>query len=888
MNTSHIKLLTVFIAMACLGCNRAPEPAPPPPVKTVNLIDLEIRPNGQRFHDGGPYNGLAISWHTKDQMHKEYPFQNGVYHGVLREWHPNGKLKLETAFEKGKPEGATIVYHDNGKPKRETPFRAGLREGEGKEWNRQGELMIVETWRRGQRESVRETDALLAAVARLEQERRELDKKVWAEEEKAQEYERTFVEFWDELRAAKDKFAVFKVHAPGQLVLGRPGKATPIAWGIEAVSLGNDGVEVAAADWPVWVETFKAAGFDVVETEWHQQSFESKGGPRSVFSFVIHARHLAEKLRFIVRGKLNVTWTDRKDAQGRFLPGRIEAREVRVLRRQGEPAFVPLATLDPLDDQARVPLVQPLIVSDINQDGLPEILAVNSNLLYWNDGGGKFRSDLLCAQPVGQPSSAVAADFTGDGRPDLLVASHARTPMLFVADVQGRFLGAPRPLAPGLLPLQNSIACATGDVDGDGDLDVWITQYKIPYVDGNFPKPYYNANDGWPSLLLLNDGRGHFTDGTEAAGLAPKRHRRTWASSFVDLDDDHDLDLIVINDFAGLDYYLNDGRGRFTDVTHTMKAERGSFGMSHALADFNGDGRLDIYMTGMGSTTARRLERMGAGRAEFPEHQAHRMKLGYGNRMYLGGPGGALAEAPFNDSIARTGWSWGCTVLDADNDGRRDLFVTNGNMSGETCKDYCTTFWRHDIYDSKLSDPLVLDSLYEKTAGVVSSGQMSWNGFEHNVLFLNGGKGSFENVAFLMGLSHEYDSRGTISEDLDGDGRADLLVIQQIPTKGTGARQVLHLYRNQWPGANHWLGVRLRGRPGVSPIGAKITLRYSGKTDRLPVVTGDSLCAQHSNTKIFGLGQATAVDFLEVRWPNGKTTRLDKPAIDRYHILTPQ
>jgi hypothetical protein len=74
----------------------------------------------------------------------------------------------------------------------------------------------------------------------------------------------------------------------------------------------------------------------------------------------------------------------------------------------------------------------------------------------------------------------------------------------------------------------------------------------------------------------------------------------------------------------------------------------------------------------------------------------------------------------------------------------------------------------------------------------------------------------------------------------------------------------------------------------VSPIGAKITLRYSGKTDRLPVVTGDSLCAQHSNTKIFGLGQATAVDFLEVRWPNGKTTRLDKPAIDRYYILTPQ
>ncbi|MDP7010846.1 MAG: FG-GAP-like repeat-containing protein [Verrucomicrobiota bacterium] len=886
MKTIARKIIPIAFAVTLLvSCGRTPEPVSLP-AKTVYLEQLEKRDNGQRIFDSQPFTGRAVSWHSKDQLSREHHFQNGVFHGTVREWYANGQPKMDSTFERGRPEGRAVVYHENGKPERETPYRSGLRDGEEKSWNIQGELMLVETWRSGERLSVRETDALRSAVAVIEEERQELDSKIWSEEVKAQEYEETFVALWDGLRAAKDKGEIFKAQKLEQLVLGRPGDPVPLAWGIEAVQLEDGGVKVSAEDWPAWVDAWTKAGYEVVETEWHQQSFESKGTPRSVFSFVIHARQASAGERFIVRGKLHVTWTDRKDAHGRFQPGHIEVRGVRVLQRQGAPAFELLATMDPLQDKARVPLVEPLIVADLNRDGFAEILLVGANQMYWNDGNGKFRRDLLCRELAMVPKSAVVADFTGDGKPDLLLTSRSRLPVLYEADIQGRFFGSPRKLSLEVLPLENTSACATGDVDGDGDLDVWITQYKTPYELGDFPEPYFNANDGWPSYLLLNDGRGHFTDATEAAGLAAKRHRRTWASSMVDLDDDNDLDLVVINDFAGLDYYLNDGRGRFTDVTQTLGGERGSFGMSHAMADFDGDGRLDLYMTGMGSTTARRLERMGAGRAEFPEHQANRMKLGYGNRMYLGDNRGGLTEAAFNDAISRTGWSWGCTALDADNDGRRDLFVTNGNVSGKSCKDYCTTFWRHDIYDANSRDTLVQDSLFIKTTGTVGQ-VISWNGFEHNVLFLNGGNGSFENVAFLMDVSHEYDSRAALSEDLDGDGRSDLLVIQQVQTNDPGAPQKLHLYRNKWPGGNHWLGVRLQGSSGVSPIGSKITIHYDGKTDLLPVVTGDSLNAQHSNNKLFGLGQAKAVEVLEIRWPNGKVTRLKNPAIDRYHLLTP-
>ena len=881
-----MKFLSVTVALVLsIGCGRAPKPAAPEPVKTVGFEQLEKRTDGRQFLSGQPFTGCAVSWLTKDQMKKEYYFQNGVFHGSVREWHDNGRLKLESTFELGRPTGRSVTYHENGQPKREVPYKDGLPDGESKEWSEQGELMMVHTLRAGERVAHRETDAFKSAISDIEQERKNLDDKIWSEEVKAQRYDETFIALWDNLRAAKDKVGVFKGQALDRLVIGRPGKPKPVAWGIESVQLEEGGLEVSAGDWPGWVDAWAKAGYQVVETEWHQQTFESKDAPSSLYSFVIHARQESTAMRFIVRGKLHVSWTDRTDAKGRFLPGRVEARNVRVLQRKGKPLFEPIATMDPQLDGARVPLVEPLIVSDINQDGRSEILIVGANQMYWNEGEGRFRRDVLCREPVIVPSSGVVADFTGDGRPDLLVTPTGKEPVLYEADVQGRFFSKPRTIRVEAHPLDNSVASTAGDIDGDGDLDVWITQYKTPYRKGNFPTPYYDANDGWPSYLLINDGRGNFTEGTKAAGLASKRHRRTWASSLVDLDNDNDLDLLVINDFAGLDYYLNDGRGRFTDVTKTLKGDRGSFGMSHALADFDGDGHLDLYMTGMGSTTARRLEHMGAGRTEFPEHQANRMKLGYGNRMYLGNSRGGLAEAPFNDSISRTGWSWGCTAFDADNDGRRDLFVTNGNVSGESCKDYCTTFWRHDIYGGNSRGNLVLDSLYDKTAGTV--GQISWNGFEHNVLFLNGGKGVFENIAFLMGMAHEYDSRAAVSEDLDGDGRSDLLVIQQNLGVGPGATQKLHLYRNNWLGSNHWIGVRLRGGPGVSPIGSKIAVRYEGGTDLLPVVTGDSLNAQHSNTKLFGLGQASAVESVEVRWPNGKVTRLNNPAIDRYHLLQP-
>jgi len=148
------------------------------------------------------------------------------------------------------------------------------------------------------------------------------------------------------------------------------------------------------------------------------------------------------------------------------------------------------------------------------------------------------------------------------------------------------------------------------------------------------PSPYYDANDGYPAVLLRNDGKGKFTDITDSAGLGVKSKRRSYSSSFVDFDEDQDMDLIVVSDYAGFDVYLNDGKGKFTDVTDDFGLDRHFFGMGHTFDDFDGDGKLDFYVIGMSSTTARRLAELGVGRQDLQKHTEMRDAMGYGNRMF--------------------------------------------------------------------------------------------------------------------------------------------------------------------------------------------------------------------------------------------------------------
>ena len=723
---------------------------------------------------------------------------------------------------------------------------------------------------------------------RIKNKRDRLNREVWQPEEQAQAHEATFIALWDALREAEDKWLVFGNFTPGKLRLGEPGKVIERDWGIRTTEFEGTSREVT--DWPKFLQGFRSLGIEVVQTEWHQERFIPAGdqSARSLFNFALHARK-ADEQRWDVKGQLDVEWSAGKDSKGLFQPVAVTVVKLQLMERAGTVPFREVALLDPETDRIdgpKKPTAMPLLLHDLDGNGLADLLLPGANLVYWNRGDWSLEHGRLCDYPVPLVNGVSLADFTGDGRVDLLVFLPGTVPGLYEGAASGRFEGKPRKVVAGLPSQGPTYATAVGDPDGDGDLDVWVTQYKKPYTGGQFPTPYYDANDGFPSYLLVNDGLGNFVNGTEAARLTSKQHRRTYSASFVDIDADNDQDLVVVNDFAGMDLYLNDGKGRFADATAQLSTDRHSFGMSHTLADFNGDGRVDIYMTGMASTTARRLEAMGLGRKEFKGHQKARMLMGYGNRMLLAGEKG-LEQAPFNDKVARTGWSWGCSTLDFDNDGDRDLYIANGNVSSKSCKDYCTTFWRHDIYDGSSTEDKGLKLFFMEDHRQMKT--VSWNGFEHNVLYMNEGPDGFSNVAWLLGMAHEYDSRSVVSNDLDADGRTDLLVVEQqwLPDSREVFRQFVHVLRNEWSGENRWIGAHLKGNgKGFSPIGSVVTLRTSKGTQVMPVVTGDSYSAQHAPTVHFGLGAAEP-ESLEVRWSNGLKSRVDAPAAGKYHRIQP-
>jgi hypothetical protein len=479
--------------------------------------------------------------------------------------------------------------------------------------------------------------------------------------------------------------------------------------------------------------------------------------------------------------------------------------------------------------------------------------------------------------------TGVIADMNGDARPDLMSTRARGDLVLYLGDARGRFSEEPKVTPHFEEPLRGPSVLTVGDIDGDGDLDVWLAQYKPPYLGGQMPTPYYDANDGHPAYLLLNDGAGNFSEATEAAGLAARRFRRTYASSFFDLDDDGDLDLLVVSDFAGIDLYHNDGSGRFADANHTLLGDRHMFGMSATFGDYDLDGRTDFFVAGMTSHAAERLEGLGLGRRDRPEIQAMRMRMVFGNRMYLAGDDG-WREPEFSAQVARTGWTWGTTAFDFDNDGDPDLFTANGHVSGESVKDYYPNFWCHDVYEGTSEPNEALGVLFTEKMKGLAMGKESWDGHQKNHLLMNRSGKGFVNVAFLMGVADAFDGRSAVSGDLDLDGRVDLVVVEDLATKG----QKLHVYRNRLETQNTWIGVQLREEgEGVSPVGASVTVRTADREHVGRVVTGDTIMGQHGPTLHFGLGSEARVDSLEVRWPGGATRVLRNPEIGRYHYVAP-
>lgn len=733
------------------------------------------------------------------------------------------------------------------------------------------------------------------AGAEAEQKRRaELDRTVFAQETEAQRHEQWFYRRWDEARAAKHAWSVLTDIGVSSLRLGKPGSVMPHDWGVTVTpwKASAEDPAIDQAGWAAQIAKWQADGFRVIESEWHLPKFEHLPGKPATSSvnFIVHAVNDRDQRRIVVRGRIDIVWRAASDPTGTPSPDDVTVADVMVVERTGKPAFVEVTAQAGVgvDMSGPYAFLHPVLVYDLDRDGLPDIILPSDNKLFRNRGGMRFEAEPLCSVDL-EVETGVIADFDSDGLPDLLISDH-KVLKLMRGLPGGRF--ADPVVAADIPPVDVGQCLTTADIDGDGHLDVLLSQYLEPYRDGQMPTPYFDSNDGYPLYLLHNDGRGHFTDITVGSGLEAKRHRRISVASFVDLNEDAKPDLVLTCDFAGHDLFLNDGKGHFRDVSDTLIDDRHNFGMGHCFADYDRDGHLDMYLIGMSSTTARRLTAMQAGLDKFPKHQELRPAMGYGNRMFLGqGAGKPYKAAPWKEQVNRTGWSWGGVSPDFDNNGFPDLYVTNGFVSAESCQDYCTSFWRHDIYTGSSKPNPGLNLFFKKDTDFR---KVSWNGYEHNVLFLNEaaptepGKPAerrFLNIAHLMDVAKEYDARAVVAADLDNDGHMDLVVEER---NNRTSKRYLHIYRNEWPSAgNHWIGAHLQESPnGANIPNTLVTIMAGGVKYLSPVINGDSFLCQHPADAHAGLGATATVDWIEVRWGDGQVTRVDKPAADRWHTIT--
>lgn len=721
------------------------------------------------------------------------------------------------------------------------------------------------------------------------QERARLDRTVWAQEVEAQRHENSLVELWDALleinRTGKgSKFAVFKALGLDEVVLGSPAESRSLDHGIERTTLAP-GEKLDGEGWSAWLDALEAKGYELVQSEWHHAEFsqDDEGGAISKVSIVLHVVQESTATRFSIEGPITIRWRTEEVKLPVPLAASVDCSELRILRRSGKPGFEEWFRLNPSKPD-KVAGIHPLLVYDLDGDGDLEIVAAGCNTVIERGAEGAFETRPFLRHWERFHETGLLADVNGDGHIDFLAPNVKGDMLLYRGDETGLLESRPVGGSKQGGPLKQPTAFTAGDIDGDGDLDLWVGQYRISYVYGVMPNPYYDANDGLPAYLLLNEGGGKFTPWTPEAGLEKKRNRRTYTGSFVDFDEDGDLDLLVVSDFAGVDIYYNDGKGRFTDVTDEAVDERHLFGMSATFGDYNTDGKFDFYVAGMGSTTARRLEKMGAKRTDDPGVDRMRMTMAYGNRMYVQSAPGEFREPDFKDQVARTGWTWGTTSLDFDNDGDHDLFVANGHSSGESTKDHCTHFWCHDIYKPLSKPDRAMHEVFQEVHEGYFDKSESWDGYQKSHLLMNGDGREFTNIAFLMGVADEFDGRAALSADIDGDGRMDLLVVEDRWRQG----QVLHVYRNVLADENHWIGVRLQDEgAGKSPLGARVELETAAGTRQVRVIAaGESIHGQHPPVAHFGLGKEAEVKVIRVVWPGGKERLLENPTSDRYHAVS--
>lgn len=720
--------------------------------------------------------------------------------------------------------------------------------------------------------------------------RQQLDETVWAEEILAQTYGATIIDLWDKLREAENPLKVLQTYPLGKVEEPRWQLNRRLPEKIfEFMHKAPSGAirYLKSYQLQTMINRFVEEGYVLDQVDFRQISFEiaPNGDAVSRMEFEMNVSGPIHTLyRRSFRGVARIAWNTEADEEGLYAPKSIAFEGLLQYRRTGKPIFKSRDWLDSSD--SRSPYVY-LLVEDFDLDGRPDVMFPRGNMLYRNVGDFRFDPRPFVKYFTPDPiDSALFVDIDLDGVREYITATRGVGILVFKANRKtGEFDQKPKNIwKPKSLYAAQSMS--VGDVDGDGLPDLFIGQHMEPYVGGMLPAPYYDSNDGLSSYLLLNQGNLKFKEVISKSGLASKSKRRIRASSIVDLNQDGRMDLVMTSNFGGVDVFSGSDSGLFEDRSSEWLNETEMLGSSHLIADFNRDGRLDLFALGRTSEVARRLNASGIGRDGFENSEAKRLIVAAGSRLWLGRDSGGFERVEDSGAFVRGGWSQGGTAIDFNNDGLLDVYLTNGYVSKSTAKDYDDIFWRHDLYDGESEEKLELARFLLKNGpgSYISEDRRSWAPFQKNRLWANFGEQGFVDIAYLMGVSLEVDGRATISEDLNMDGRPDLISVE---VDGVERELKVKIFENTMPRIGNWIGVQLKPAKKRSIIGARVRLIGDDFEAVKANLFGEAFNAQSSSFLRFGIGKATTVKAIEIVWADGEVTRVASPAINRYHAIAP-
>jgi enediyne biosynthesis protein E4 len=498
-------------------------------------------------------------------------------------------------------------------------------------------------------------------------------------------------------------------------------------------------------------------------------------------------------------------------------------------------------------------------IGDYDGDGRPDIFVVSKTegcRLFRNLGGYRFEDVTQKAGVGATPGiwnqGATFVDINNNGLLDIYVCRFNAPNLLYINQGDGTFKEMAR--AYGLDVNDASSMAAFGDYDRDGWLDVFIQTNILSYP---------RHPDGQRNYLFHNNRNGTFTDVTQRAGITGEAHGHS--SVWWDPGNDGWPDLYVANDFAAPDVlYRNNRDGTFTNILDQAVPHTPFSSMGSDLGDLTNDGMIDLFVTDMAATTHEKDQRgMADSRSRTTEDDAHpdRAPQYERNALYVNTGTGRFLEAAYLAGLASTDWTWSPRLEDLDNDGRLDLYVTNG-MERESTN----------------TDLIALQSESDTAAERIRVMHDSPVLAETHLAFRNLGDLQFENIGAAWGLDQKGVSFGTAFGDLSGDGNLDI-----VYTNYQGGVTILR-NDNDTP---HRAEVELRGTVSNRfGIGAVVRIESALGVQVRPLVLARGYLSSSEPMVHFGLGSDTIIRKLTVTWPSGRVQAFENLGVDRRFTVT--